>query len=176
LRDGKTSGATEAQQPGVTDAAKVLKEKVMKNQIVKVVTSLSLFALLCTAAHAQAAHTPLRAHVPFGFAVGREELPAGDYLVSFVNTDAVPRMMRIRSADGRTSLLVPVSSVEDRGGVERGGRLVFRRYGGYYFLSQVWEPAESTGLALRRTRAEREVELAGRGSAARPAVQIALGK
>ncbi len=147
----------------------------MKNQIVKVVTSLSFFALLCTAAHAQAAHRPLRAHVPFDFAVGRDEMPAGDYEIRFVSTATNLQTVQIRSADGRTSRLLQMNYVGG-GEVREGGRLVFRRYGSLYFLSQVWEPAERTGLALRRSRAEQEVELAGGRSAAVTTVQIALGK
>jgi hypothetical protein len=147
----------------------------MKNQIVKVVASFSFFALLCTAAHAQAAHQPLRAHVPFDFAVGRDEMPAGDYEIRFVSTATNLQAVQIKSADGRTSRLLQMNYVGG-GEVREGGRLVFRRYGSLYFLSQVWEPAERTGLALRRSRAEREVELAGGRSAAPATVQIALGK
>lgn len=147
----------------------------MKNQIVKIVTSLSFFALLCTAAHAQAAHQTLRAHVPFDFSTGRDEMPAGDYLISFVNTSSGSQIVLIKSADGRASRLLQMNYV-DGGKVREVGRLVFRRYGSLYFLSQVWEPAERTGLALRRTRAEREVELAGGRNAAPATVQVALGK
>ncbi|MDQ3907764.1 MAG: hypothetical protein M3268_05410 [Acidobacteriota bacterium] len=147
----------------------------MKSQIVKVVTSLSFFALLCTAAHAQAAHQPLRAHVPFDFAVGREEMPAGDYEIRFVSTATNLQTVQLVSLDGRASRLLQMSSVEG-GKINEGGRMIFRRYGSLYFLSQVWEPAERTGLALRRSRAEREVELAGGSRAALATVQIALGK
>lgn len=147
----------------------------MRKQIVKVVTSFSFFALLCASAHAQAAHAPVKAHVPFSFAVGRELMPAGDYLISFVSTQADLQTIVIKSADGRTSRIVRMASVEARESRD-AGRLVFNRYGGQYFLSQVWEPAERTGLAMRRTRAEREVEVAQGSTASRETVQIALGK
>jgi hypothetical protein len=147
----------------------------MRKQIVKVVASFSFFAMLCASAHAQAAHQPMRAHVPFSFAVGRDVLPAGDYLIGFVSTQSDLRIVSIKSADRRTSRLVRMTAGV-AGEARDAGRLVFNRYGGQHFLSQVWEPAECAGLALRRTRAEREVEVANGGTASRETVQIALGR
>jgi hypothetical protein len=147
----------------------------MKNQIVKVVTALSFFALLCASAHAQAAHASMKAHVPFSFAVGRELMPAGDYSISFVGTQSDLQTILIKSADGRMARIVRMTSMQASESRDEG-RLIFNRYGSQHFLSQVWEPAERTGLALRRTRAEREVEVANGGTASRETVQIALGR
>jgi hypothetical protein len=147
----------------------------MRTQIVKVVTSLSFFALLCASAHAQAAHAPMKAHIPFSFAVGRESMPAGDYVISFVSTQSDLQTIVIKSAGGRTARIVQMTGFEMREARE-GGRLVFNRYGSQHFLSQVWEPAERTGLALRRSRAEREVELASGGSAERATVSLTFGR
>jgi hypothetical protein len=147
----------------------------MKNQIVKIVTSLSFFALLCASAHAQAAHAPVKAHVPFSFAVGRELMPAGDYVISFVSTQADLQTIVIKSADGRTARIVRMTSTQTSESRDEG-RLIFNRYGSQHFLSQVWEPAERTGLVMRRSRAEREVEVANGGTASRETVQIALGR
>jgi hypothetical protein len=147
----------------------------MKTQIVKIVTSLSFFALLCASAHAQAAHAPVKAHVPFSFAVGRELMPAGDYVISFVSTQTDLQTIVIKSADGRTSRIVRMTSTQASESRDEG-RLIFNRYGSQHFLSQVWEPAERTGLAMRRSRAEREVELASGGSAERATVSLTFGK
>ena len=95
----------------------------MKNQIVKVVTSLSFFALLCASAHAQAAHQPLRAHVPFDFAAGRDEMPAGDYEIRLVDTTTNLQIVQIISAGGHTSRFLQMTCVEG-GKVREGGRLV----------------------------------------------------
>jgi hypothetical protein len=146
----------------------------MRKQVVRVVILLSFFTLLCAAAHAQSAYTPMRAHIPFSFSIGRETMPAGDYHISFVNTESNPHILAIKSPDGRIARFMQMSTVE--GKARERGRLIFNRYDSQYFLSQVWKPAERTGLVMRRSRAEREVELAGGGHTTRATVSVASGK
>lgn len=132
----------------------------MKKQILRAAISLSLFALFCVCAHAQSVNPTLRAHVPFEFQIGDKTLPAGDYTVTFVNRETNLQTLLVKSADGHSACFVRATAVEGRT-ISEDGRLAFNRYGGEYFLSQVWTPADRTGLTLRKSRGERRVELAG---------------
>ena len=132
----------------------------MKKQILRAATSLSLFALFCACAHAQSVNPTLRAHVPFEFRIDGKTLPAGDYTVTFVNRETNLQTLLVKSADGHSACFMRAAAVEGRA-VSEDGRLVFNRYGGEYFLSQVWTPADRTGLALRKSRGELNPALAG---------------
>ena len=132
----------------------------MKKQMLRIATSLSLFAVFCVCAHAQSVKSGLRAHVPFDFRIEGKTMPAGDYTVTFVNRESNLQTILVKSADGHKACFVRATPVEARA-VAESGKLVFNRYGGDYFLSQVWTPAERAGLQLRKSRSERSIELAG---------------
>ncbi|HMF55566.1 MAG TPA: hypothetical protein VK619_04345 [Pyrinomonadaceae bacterium] len=123
----------------------------------RVITTLSLFALIAVSAHAQTSNYQMRASIPFKFTVGQTALPAGDYTISFVNRSSDATMMLIKSADGHTSKIMQMLPVQARE-IQESGKLVFNRYGQQYFLSQVWSPADQTGLELPASRAERAME------------------
>src|SRR5205085_3024627 len=133
----------------------------MRKQTLRIATALSLFVLLaCVSAQAQSSHAQLKASIPFNFQIGRQTLPAGDYTISFVNPDSNLHTLLIKSDDGRNAKMLQLTAVEARQ-MQDTGRLVFNRYGADYFLAQVWTPADSTGLTVRRSRAEREMQIGG---------------
>ena len=95
----------------------------------------------------------LTVQVPFGFHVGNSILPAGGYSV---DTDAAPNILRLRSDDSKSSVMIQTNSVE-KAKAPNHGMLVFNRYGDEYFLSQVWKPGINTGNELRKVRRDLEV-------------------
>ena len=72
------------------------------------------------------------ATVPFNFNVGDSWVPAGTYMMTSDMSN--PKVIFIRSKDGKTALL-SVTQSEDRR--SDAGRLVFTKYGDQYFLHEI---------------------------------------
>ena len=98
----------------------------------------------------------------FDFSVGDKTFPAGVYSVTRVNQEKV--MLRLSNEDGGESINIVTSPVQAKE-YPKTGKLIFRRYGETYFLSQIWESDEIQGRQLLKSRTERSVErdLAKRG-------------
>ena len=92
----------------------------------------------------------VRVDVPFAFSVNNQVLPAGSYeIVQNDNTS----MLTIRNQSDRKSTIFGVSTTEERR-VPAEAKLVFKRYGDQYFLSQIW--TRDSGRDVRKSRSERE--------------------
>ena len=120
----------------------------------RIMTLLFTLALTGAAAHAQSACARQKAQVPFDFHLGGRALPAGTYTVTCLGYAAGKVALHIRSADGRAGGIVLMHKASGAGGREEA-RLVFNRYGDQYFLAQVWDGADNTGLEMPVSRAER---------------------
>ena len=99
-------------------------------------------------------HTTLMLNVPFQFTVGDRLLLPGTY--SFEQLlDSAPglNIVAIRSADGGT-YQAAVTTTTQGTTVPRTSRLVFKRYGNSFFLSQVWTKGKLVGLLLYPSRGE----------------------
>jgi hypothetical protein len=120
----------------------------MNKQIVR---TLSVVLLAAAGVFAQGSQK-LNVQIPFGFHIGNTNLPAGSYIVD----EAAQHVLRLRSADAKSSVMIQSLRVEklDPSPV---GKLVFNRYGDEYFLSQVWKPGVNTGSELRKTKREHEL-------------------
>jgi hypothetical protein len=103
--------------------------------------------------HAQSSNRQT-ANIPFSFNVEGNSFPAGLYSVTRLNPQSDKAVLAIKSADGSVSKVVLTQPVRS-GHPQESARLVFSRYGDQYFLSQVWTPADSTGLELPKSRAEK---------------------
>lgn len=104
-------------------------------------------------AHAKT-HSTLVLNVPFKFTVGDRLLSPGTY--SFEQLlDSAPglNIIAIRSTDGGT-YQAAVTTTTQASSIPRSSRLVFRRYGDSFFLSQVWTKGKLVGLLLYRSRGE----------------------
>jgi hypothetical protein len=99
----------------------------------------SLFAVVFLGLFVSSARAEeiMTAKVPFPFAVGSEEFPAGRYEIRTANDSAV--VVSIRGTDNRSASFALTISAE--GGDPAGDRpaLVFTRYENGYRLSQIWE-------------------------------------
>src|SRR5438270_1543276 len=121
----------------------------MKTQLIR---NFGVALLMAASAYAQGSQK-LNVQCPFGFHVGASMLPSGEYSV---DTDAGPNVLRLRSADAKSSVMIIAHAVQSPGTSGRG-KLVFTKYGDEYFLSQVWKQGTNIGSELPRSRREIEV-------------------
>jgi hypothetical protein len=113
---------------------------------------ISAFAMIAAAAvHAQSSGT-LTANVPFDFIVGNQTLHAGQYTVDQGNIGGEVIVKRMGHKDAAIAMTNAIQSVA----LQSEARLVFRRYGNTYFLTEVWVGGAS-GREFRKTRQEREL-------------------
>jgi len=116
--------------------------------------------LLLTGVLSTYAQTTLKADVPFAFTVGQTEMPAGPYEISRISSQVIT----IRDADTGKAILSLVGS-EQAHGKDGLPKLVFRKYGSKYFLSQVSRGNGSDVMDLPTSKLEREMQVANAGGA-----------
>lgn len=121
----------------------------MKKNLIAVLT---LGLLLAAPALAQTAS--MNVNVPFDFIVNGKTLPAGEYRVDGLTTST--STIAIRNTEKTAKLMALTNGCESIEAAD-ASKLVFHRYGGQYFLAQVWSAGSSEGRELPRSRAEREV-------------------
>ncbi len=111
---------------------------------------------LSAAAPAFAANgTVVRAEVPFAFYAGKLLLPPGSYVLTVDQPDE-PGLLTIQQRNGKEHELL-LTVPENRGpGVAGETKLVFDRYGGDNFLSQIWVAGLDEGRAVPKSEVERE--------------------
>jgi hypothetical protein len=90
------------------------------------------------------------ANVPFRFMVSGHALPPGRYIVTPIGE------RNLRICGNKQSVIFQTHSASGEA-PDGTGKVVFHRYGGTYFLSEVWVPATSTGRQLFRSQAEKEL-------------------
>jgi hypothetical protein len=134
----------------------------MKTQLIR---NFGVGLLAAVSVYAQGSQK-LTVQVPFGFHADNSVFPSGEYTVDTV----APSVVRLRSADGKSSAMILTIGVQTLG-TPSEGKLVFNRYGDEYFLSQVWKPGNNIGNELRKTRRETEV-----GANARRGIESMIAK
>ena len=124
----------------------------MKNQILRIIATLSSLVLLAgVALYAQSSGIMI-ANIPFNFSVGKTALPAGEYFVKPISQ----AVLLIQSEKSPARVIVMTMPVQAKKS-PAVGKLVFNRYGDQYFLSKVWHPDNRTGRELSSSRLEREL-------------------
>jgi len=116
------------------------------------IAALTLGLLLAAPALAQTAS--MKVNVPFDFIVNGKTLPAGEYKVDGLSTST--GTIAIRNTETTAKLMTLTNGCESIEAAD-ASKLVFHRYGGQYFLAQVWSAGSSEGRELPRSRAEREL-------------------
>ena len=122
----------------------------MKYTGLRTIAMLGLFFVLAVmTANAQTGGR-IEASVPFDFAAGETKLKAGDYTVKRLSKDA----LQLSNAQTKTSVIVmaPLTIQQTRNDAPE--RLVFKRYGNEYFLSQVWTNRAADGRGLFASKTE----------------------
>ncbi|PYV56079.1 MAG: hypothetical protein DMG90_11220 [Acidobacteria bacterium] len=109
---------------------------------------LALGLLLAASAHAQ---TAMKVTIPFDFVVNGHNMSAGEYRVEALGTAA--NAIALNGADKALALTFSCQGNEP----SATSKLIFHRYGGEYFLAQVWTAGKSSGRQLPRSAAEREI-------------------
>jgi hypothetical protein len=113
----------------------------------------------------------LRANVPFGFTVGDVSLPAGIYTITM--QEQYRGGLLIQGTQASQACLIMTHS--GNWSVPDGkGKLLFKRYGDEYFLSQVFPAFENTGQKLPVSKMEKEYIVGGPRAAANKSVQPEL--
>ncbi|MBL8191027.1 MAG: hypothetical protein JNK38_23615 [Acidobacteria bacterium] len=124
----------------------------MKKQIMNIVATISfLFVMSAISAYAQ---TPaLKANIPFDFQINGKVMKAGEYTISEpVSPKGLVIIRGGQKASSASSLFYTVDeNVADQ------TKLVFRRYGDQYFLTQMTIKGMARNRELPTTKAEREL-------------------
>ena len=123
-------------------------------------------ALLATVALYGQNSQRLIVNVPFGFGAGSTMLPAGEYKVDL---NLAPGTVALQAIEHKKAALVVTHATQTAH--ERGpARLVFKRYGDQYFLSQIWSAFTGYGRQIPPTK--REMEMAR--NATEPSQEIVI--
>jgi len=108
------------------------------------------------------AQEPLLVNIPFAFTAGKMTLPAGEYRVQ--STAEASSALLIQRTDGSAATYVMPHAVQANR-PQTQSKLVFRRNGERYFLSQVWIEGHSRGKELSPSAKEKEQTLLARNEA-----------
>jgi hypothetical protein len=128
----------------------------LKKQGIKAFVLLSLLLSLSAIYVYARGNTLIRkVEIPFDFSVRDETFPAGAYSVTRVNQDK--SILQISSEDGRRMVRISTYLVQAKE-APKSAKLIFRRYGETYFLSQIWESYDIRGRQLSKSRTERSFE------------------
>jgi hypothetical protein len=128
----------------------------MKKQVTIIAATILATFMLTFAAQAQTSGpVHLKATIPFEFQVGNQVLAAGEYTVTCLNPTSPNRILNLSTKDGSK---VVIQTSDTKGKPGDNARLVFHRFGDKYFLSQAWLAADESGLAIQKSRSEKEME------------------
>lgn len=127
------------------------------NNAMKTMRVATIAALMAGAALAQTTST-LKADVPFKFSVGNVNLPAGHYTLTTAMGSA---WVMVRDAQSHVRASVLAITRPNAPGVPRYSNIVFRTRGSSHYLASAWNDFSATGWELRKSAAEREMEIAG---------------
>ncbi|HZS09574.1 MAG TPA: hypothetical protein VFD58_32400 [Blastocatellia bacterium] len=129
----------------------------MKNKVMRIVAMLSLvLAFSAITAFAQVRVERLKVSLDFDFTAGDKQLPAGHYLINFLNNDQAHRLIVIQNAETGEQAIVGIIPTQQTG-QSLGGQLVFSQYGDQRFLSSVQLGDETYRQDLLKSRAERQL-------------------
>ena len=94
--------------------------------------------------YAQEIRPSLKTSIPFGFTVGNQSFPAGDYIIS---SDQSQHLILLKSTNGAhvTFALTNTKYVLEPTAYSK---LVFRHSGNAYFLSEMWRQGDTSGREL----------------------------
>ncbi len=94
-----------------------------------------------------------KANVPFAFAVGSAQLPAGSYEIKTVgqgNSSVV-----IQNDESSAAAMSTAGREQPR---NTSAKLVFHRVGNTYFLAEVWRSSTAEGMIIPTSKQEKELE------------------
>jgi hypothetical protein len=143
----------------------------MKTKVTTTIAAGVLFLMLAVVSVSAQAPTGAQVNIPFDFSAGNANLKAGTYTIMRSTGNA----LKLRSADGKKTVLINAPLTIGARDFKAGERLVFNRYGNEYFLTQVWLTVD-VGRQLFTSKAETNAarELARQKTSSPQRVEIAL--
>lgn len=124
----------------------------MKKQVLTLVGVLSLM-LAAGSAFAQSSQE-VRANVPFDFVVNHQTMAAGQYAITAAGTGNEAILVRGLDKKGvRLSTTDPIQANQPSGST----KLVFRKSGDTYFLTQIWVEGNDRGRKLPLSKQDSEL-------------------
>jgi hypothetical protein len=127
-------------------------ETVMKRTTAIALIAMANFALAGTSF---AQSNGVRATVPFDFTVGSRLLPPGTYTIERESRNA--NVIMIRNHDKPIATLSLVH--QDGNKSPNGGKLLFHKYGGQYFLSEILCDQAGMNVELSPSKTEKRAQL-----------------
>jgi hypothetical protein len=97
----------------------------------------------------------IRVDVPFAFYAGKLLLPPGSYVLTVDQPDE-PGLLTIQERNGKEREFLLTVAGHRGPGVSDETKLVFERYGGENFLSQIWVAGLDEGREVPKSEVERE--------------------
>ncbi|HEY3025040.1 MAG TPA: hypothetical protein VGJ55_02690 [Pyrinomonadaceae bacterium] len=145
----------------------------MRNHFLKTITMIGALIILSAVSGRAQAGAGFTVVVPFDFSVSGKVLPAGEYIVA--RSQPFNEGFKISAKEGSAGAFLqtlPVQKIEN----EVRTKVVFKRYGNEYFLSQIWISGRNTGRELRKSRQERALERELAARAVKPETIAVAGK
>jgi hypothetical protein len=121
---------------------------------------------LAPASHAQGPKTVGKVNVPFAFETRLHHFEPGTYTISM----ETPQIMRIKGASDSGFVLIQLAGDRQRA---TKSKVVFQKSGDRYFLGEIWIAEESGHMDVIKSKAERQLQIAGQKSAP-TGVELAL--
>jgi hypothetical protein len=113
-----------------------------------------LVATACLVTHTGAlAQNKLQATIPFDFTVGQSQLPAGTYMITYVQ----PRVIEFSNWQKNVNVMTLITSTADV--QQTPNRLVFNKYGDQYFLSEVRGGYGGSAAKVGTSKREKRVQV-----------------
>ena len=92
-------------------------------------------------------------NVPFGFRMGDNSYPAGEYGFTTIHEDVL-----VLSKEGRTNQGIALTSrIASQRQDNLRAEVRFQCYAGECFVAQVWIPGRDGGFALRQSKAQQQL-------------------
>ena len=116
-------------------------------------TALLILAAACSAPSLQAQSHEVRADVPFSFAVGSKQLPAGHYTFLTGPSDTIVT----RNTDNELVILTRKETAFPAAGYLNV--LVFNKYGDRYFLREIRCPSIAMNVEIPQSKMEKQIRV-----------------
>jgi hypothetical protein len=123
----------------------------MKRNLIGIL-SLVVLSVLISATGASA-QCYAKANVPFAFAVGSAQLPAGAYEIKLDTASSGAILVRNRKTSDAA-----MSTARRDYPKQTSAKLVFHRVGNSYFLAEVWKSSDAEGMIVPTSKREKELE------------------
>ena len=127
----------------------------MKRQFLVLIAIAAFATALSTNAFGQTGKT-VKANVQFDFQIGERMYPAGEYRIESISfqSDNVLQIRSVGDANKKQIFLANYSNA----GKRRTPKLVFKQYGGNYFLTEIFLDSGQWGYSIPPSRRQRDSE------------------